>query len=114
MNWATLALFTKLAGPVPPFQLVAMAFGIAFLVGLAWTIGSGRSPLRYLRQPARVWALGIGGLFGFHFCYFVALRLAPPVEANLINYTWPLLIVIFSALASGCAGSTWPGFSWAS
>ena len=101
LNWATLALFTKLAGPVPPFQLVAMAFAIAFLVGLAWTVGSGRSPLRYLRQPARVWALGIGGLFGFHFCYFVALRLAPPVEANLINYTWPLLIVVFSALLPG-------------
>src|SRR5690606_23158929 len=26
---------------------------------------------------------------------------APPVEASLVNYTWPLLIVLFSALLPG-------------
>jgi drug/metabolite transporter (DMT)-like permease len=29
------------------------------------------------------------GLFGFHFFLFLALRHAPPVEANLVNYLWP-------------------------
>ena len=48
-----------------------------------------------------VWALGVYGLFGYHFAYFVALRLAPPVAANLINYLWPLLIVLFAALLPG-------------
>ena len=41
-------------------------------------------------------ALGIYGLFGFHFLLFLALRLAPPVEANLVNYLWPLLIVVLA------------------
>jgi drug/metabolite transporter (DMT)-like permease len=48
-----------------------------------------------------VWALGIGGLFGYHALYFAALRLAPPAEAGLLNYLWPLLIVLFSALLPG-------------
>jgi drug/metabolite transporter (DMT)-like permease len=48
-----------------------------------------------------VWALGVFGLFGYHFFYFTALRLAPPVEANLLNYLWPLLIVLLSALLPG-------------
>jgi drug/metabolite transporter (DMT)-like permease len=48
-----------------------------------------------------VWALGVGGLFGYHALYFAALRLAPPAEAGLINYLWPLLIVLFSALLPG-------------
>jgi hypothetical protein len=37
-------------------------------------------------------------LFGFHFLLFMALRLAPPIEANLVNYLWPLLIVLLTPL----------------
>jgi drug/metabolite transporter (DMT)-like permease len=44
---------------------------------------------------------GVGGLFGYHFFYFTSLRNAPPVEAGLINYFWPLLIVLFSAMLPG-------------
>ena len=99
--WATLALLAALAGAVPPFQLVAMSFGIAFLLAAGKWILWRERPMRYLRQPWAVWALGVGGLFGFHFFYFVALRLAPPVEANLVNYSWPLLIVLLSALLPG-------------
>jgi len=101
LMWATLAPLATLAGRVPPFQLVATSFLLAFLVGSAWTARRGDNPLRYFRQPAAAWALGVGGLFGFHFLYFMALRSAPPVEANLINYLWPLLIVLFSALLPG-------------
>ena len=78
-----------------------MAFAVATLLGFAWSWrrrGSMRAVWLCFRQPLRVWALGIGGLFGYHFCYFLALRLAPPVEANLLNYLWPLLIVLLSAL----------------
>ena len=101
LMWATLALLTTLTGGVPPFQLVGMAFAVAFAIGLAWPAMHGRSPFAALRQRPAVWALGVGGLFGFHFFFFLALSLAPPVEANLINYSWPLLIVLFSALLPG-------------
>lgn len=99
--WATLALFTAMSGSVPPFQLVAMAFLLAFALAAGKWLLFGEHPARYLRQPVAAWALGVGGLFGFHFFYFLALRAAPPVEANLVNYLWPLLIVLFSALLPG-------------
>ena len=51
---------------------------------------------RQWRVPLPTLLLGIGGLFGFHFLLFLALRLAPPVEANLVNYLWPLLIVVLT------------------
>jgi len=54
--------------------------------------------VRAWRVPLRTLALGIGGLFGFHFLLFMALRLAPPLEANLVNYLWPLLIVLLTPL----------------
>jgi len=102
--WSTLALFTVLSGRIPPFQLLAMAFAVASLVGIVWSIrqrGSLRAAIRTFRQPLPVWLLGVSGLFGYHFAYFLALRLAPPLEANLLNYLWPLLIVLFSALLPG-------------
>jgi len=99
--WGSLALLTSWTGRVPPFQLVAMSFSIAALLGATkWAI-RGENPRRYLRQVPAVWLLGIGGLFGYHFFYFMALRNAPAVDASLIAYLWPLLIVLFSALLPG-------------
>jgi drug/metabolite transporter (DMT)-like permease len=99
--WSTLAILTALANPIPPFQMVAMAFVVAALLGGGTMVARGERNLARLRAPAGAWALGVAGLFGYHFFYFVALRLAPPVEANLLNYLWPLLIVLFSALLPG-------------
>jgi len=57
--------------------------------------------VRLLWQPWPVWLLGVGGLFLYHAVYFAALRLAPPAEAGLIAYLWPLLIVLMSAFLPG-------------
>lgn len=101
LMWAALALLTKLSGPIPPFQLTAMSFTVAFFIGIATWVRDGGNPLAYLKLPKAVWALGITGLFGYHFFYFMALQNAPAVEASLIAYLWPLLIVFFSALFPG-------------
>lgn len=86
--WASLALLSLRLSQVPPFLLVGLALCIGGLVGVArW---------RDWRVPAKTLLLGCYGLFGYHFCLFIALRFAPPVEANLINYLWPLLIVLLS------------------
>jgi drug/metabolite transporter (DMT)-like permease len=95
--WSLLAVLTAATGRVPPFQLAAMTFAIGGALGAAtWLFRKGAATA--LRQPAEVWALGVVGLFGYHALYFMALRIAPPAEAGLLNYFWPLLIVLFSAL----------------
>jgi drug/metabolite transporter (DMT)-like permease len=99
--WSLLALLTVLSGQVPPFQLTAMCLAIGALVGLVWARASGVSIGVMARQPLRIWALGVGGIFGYHFFYFTALRNAPVAEAGLIAYLWPLLIVLFSGLLPG-------------
>lgn len=101
LTFSSLALLAVLSGPVPPFQMVAMAFAIAFLIGLILPLSQGRSLRRVFVHPPKIWALGVYGLFGYHFAYFTAVQNAPPVDANLINYLWPLLIVVFSALLPG-------------
>ena len=86
--WGTLAALALRLSAVPPFLLA----GLALLVGA--TVG-GRA-LAHRPPPPAALALGVYGLFGFHFFLFLALRHAPPVEANLINYLWPLLIVVLA------------------
>jgi len=88
--WATLASLGVLLAHVPPFLLTGLA-----LVGgslPAWPLA------RQWRVPPSTLALGVYGLFGFHFLLFVALRHAPPLEANLVNYLWPLFIVVLAPL----------------
>jgi drug/metabolite transporter (DMT)-like permease len=100
LMWALLALFTAASGKMPPFQLSAICFLIGSLPGIAVLLARPER-VHLLRQPAKVWITGILGLFGYHFLYFTALRNAPAVEASLIAYLWPLLIVTGSALLPG-------------
>jgi drug/metabolite transporter (DMT)-like permease len=86
--WSTLAAFGLALSHVPPFLLTGCALVVGSLPGVwRW---------REWRVPPRTLLLAIGGLFGFHFLLFLALRLAPPIEANLVNYLWPLLIVLLT------------------
>ena len=100
LMWAVLALLSAASGAVPPFQLAAMTFLIGGAMGAAtWPFRPGA--VGALRQAWPVWALGVGGLFGYHFVYFSAIRAAPAIEVSLIAYLWPLFLVVFSALLPG-------------
>jgi drug/metabolite transporter (DMT)-like permease len=100
LMWSLLAALTVGTGKIPAFQLAAMTFAIGALVGSLTWIGR-PDAIAALRQPALAWIVGVGGLFGYHALYFLALRFAPPAEAGLLNYLWPLLLVLFSSLLPG-------------
>src|SRR6201982_1045475 len=100
LMWSLLAVLTVATGKIPAFQLAAMTFAIGALVGSLTWIGRLDAP-RALRQRPWAWIVGVGGLFGYHALYFLALRFAPPAEAGLLNYLWALLIVLFSSLLPG-------------
>ncbi len=95
--WSMLASLGVLAKRVPPFELISISFLIAFLIGLTLWKKESRGILTHFKLPLKVWLVGIIGLFGYHYFYFLAIRNAPAIEANLINYLWPLFIVLFSA-----------------
>lgn len=92
--WATLASLGTALAHVPPFLLTGLALAIGCVLGLPSLLRDRRA----WAVPPRTLALGIYGLFGFHFLLFIALRHAPPVEANLVNYLWPLFMVVLAPL----------------
>jgi drug/metabolite transporter (DMT)-like permease len=105
--WAALALLTALAqeagtgAALPPFELLGLSFGIACIGGLVLLGLRGGGALRLLVQAPAAWFTAFIGIFLYHALYFFALSAAPPAEASLIAYLWPLLIVLFSASLPG-------------
>ena len=104
--WGTLAPLGVALREVPPFLLTGLGLLAGSALGLALTAwqllrsapasAARQQAMRSLRLPARTLALGVYGLFGFHFLLFIALRHAPPVQANLVNYLWPLGMVLLA------------------
>lgn len=92
--WATLASLGTALSHLPPFLLT----GLALLIGSVMSWPLVLRDRRAWAVPLPTLALGIAGLFGYHFLLFIALRHAPPVEANLVNYLWPLLMVVLAPL----------------
>lgn len=103
LMWATLALLSTLAGPIPPFQLTAICLAIGALVGLVAVAASAEGFAVFRRLTPAALALGVYGLLGFHAAYFSALRHAPVVDVSVITYTWPLMVVLLSFLLPGTA-----------
>ena len=90
--WASLATLGVRLSHLPPFWLT----GVALLIGSLIALPLSRWDPQQWRVPLPTLALGVYGLFGFHFLLFMALRHAPPVQANLVNYLWPLGMVVMA------------------
>ena len=86
--WSTLATLTSRITSVSPLVLVGL---VLFFCGL------GAVPFwRQWRAPLVTWLVTITAFLGYHLLLFSAFRHAPVLEANLINYLWPLMIILFT------------------
>jgi drug/metabolite transporter (DMT)-like permease len=92
--WITLAALGVTLKHIPPFLLTGVALLMGSVLALPFVLKDRQS----WKIPAATLALGVYGLFGYHFLLFIALRHAPPVEANLVNYLWPLFMVVLAPL----------------
>ena len=86
--WSSLATVGVSLSGVPPLFLIGASLLLGGSLSLPW---------------ARTWTLrwrsiGIGcyGMLLYHLLFVLALRNAPPVSANLVHYTWPMLIVLLA------------------
>jgi len=101
--WSVLAALGVRLSHIPPFLLT----GLALLIGSLIALPLSRFRLSAWKVPPTTLALGVYGLFGFHLLLFIALRQAPAVEANLINYLWPLGMVVLAPLILPGIGLHW-------
>lgn len=99
--WSTLALFTTQANLVPPLLLLTLTFGVASLLFFIVYLVKGELKSSWAKTPKSAIIMGGLGFYFYHFCYFYAFQHAPPVEAGLIAYLWPLLIVLMAGMTKG-------------
>ncbi|MGE4424555.1 MAG: DMT family transporter [Pseudodesulfovibrio sp.] len=90
LMWSSLALLTDRISHLPPLLSVGLVLTVCGLAGAV--------RLRRWRVSAATWLTGVGGIFGYHFLLFAAFGRAPAVEANMVQYLWPLCIVLFTPL----------------
>jgi len=88
--WSFLAYFGASLKHLPPLFVTGSALTLSGLLSLF--------RIKYWKLTPKILWVGVGGIFGYHFFYFSALHDAPAVEANLLNYLWPLFIVLFTPL----------------
>jgi drug/metabolite transporter (DMT)-like permease len=88
--WSSLTLLSAGVSHLPAFFSAGVALCIGGLAGLA--------RVREWKVPPATFGLGLFGIFGYHALFFLALRHAPALEVNLLQYLWPLLIVILAPL----------------
>lgn len=88
--WSALASLAAQLTRVPPFYLTGFGLCVGGLFLLPqW---------RLWRVPLNTFLTGVAALFFYHAALFTAFKIAPVVSANLINYLWPLLIVLLASL----------------
>ena len=98
LMWSSLALLSVYSKNIPPFLLLALCFFISTLLVMLKRLYRGEALLRLPSLTKTQWCVGVGGLFGFHFLYFLAIRHAPPIQVSLVCYIWPLLLALYVSL----------------
>jgi drug/metabolite transporter (DMT)-like permease len=98
---ATPLLVSELSGELPILEvnLLATAFGVLALAAAA--AASGRWRALRATAPGQVrflLLLGLAGIFPYTLLYYLAFSLAPEAagSVNIVNYLWPIWIVILS------------------
>ncbi|MFY8050603.1 MAG: DMT family transporter [Aquiluna sp.] len=94
--WSSLASLATLIPNVPIF----LKTGVGLLIGSVIALPLARFQIKQLAVKPKILLLGVYGLFGYHAALFIALSTSPSVQANLVNYLWPLLIVLLAPLFS--------------
>lgn len=94
--WTIAAALVASVENIPIFQVLSTALGVSFSVTALYLTFTKRWFL--LKQPLLLWIVGILGIFGNDVLYIAAFKFAPPVQADLIAYLWPIFVIVFSGL----------------
>lgn len=100
--WSTMAAITKmLVTDIPNFQTLSISSAFAFLFLLIINLRrkTVKEMLKYSVKDYAVMAgLGFLGLFLYSALYYYGLAQLTSQEACILNYLWPIMLVIFSSV----------------
>ena len=90
--WSLGALFASILHRIPPWEFFAILWGTGSLCTYFHLYRKKR--LHILRElPWDGWMISIFFALGNQLAFALSYRLAPPEQIDLINYSWPLLVL---------------------
>lgn len=93
--WALAAPCVTHIKSLPIFETLTIVFSVSFVLSAA--------KLTYcrqwskLKQPWFLWVIGFLGIYGNDLLYIAAFKNAPATHADLINYLWPIIVILFTS-----------------
>ena len=100
--WSTLAPVAKMVlNDVPNFEVLFVGAIVAFLFLLVYNIANGSIKTLKAYTPAdfvKISGLGFVGMFMSNALYYYGISKMTSQEACIINYLWPIMIMIFSCI----------------
>lgn len=92
-------LLIALSGDIPAFQLSGMLLlGGSFCLWLGLHCVGAFRYADVVRQPFRLYCITVSGIGLYTILLNWAFKIAPPYEVNIVNYLWPVFLVLFSRL----------------
>lgn len=94
--WSSTSLLIALCAAFPAVFLTALTSLIGAVIFIARWVWR-KEPLKeHFKFPYQIVLMAVAGIGGYRILLFASMYYAEPVEASLINYLWPILLVVFS------------------
>lgn len=92
--WAGSGVYASVVVNIPTFEVLSIAFLVSFSVTAI--LLTYRKQWHKVKQPLLLWVIGMLGVFGNDALFIAAFKHAPAAQADLINYLWPIFIILFA------------------
>ncbi|KTD23188.1 DMT family transporter [Legionella londiniensis] len=94
--WALAAPFVVHIKSLPVFESLTIVFGVSFILSASKL--TYHRQWSHLQQPWFLWIVGFLGIYGNDLLYIAAFKHAPAAHADLINYLWPIMVILLTGL----------------
>ncbi|MCB1562622.1 MAG: EamA family transporter [Alphaproteobacteria bacterium] len=94
--WSVANLLITFTGDTPSFLLGFLVMVPGGLLLLFADLRQGQKLRHIYKQPLPVYVITLGGIGGYIMLHYLAFKMASPFEVNVLDYTWPLFLIIFS------------------
>ena len=96
-----MAVVLSVTASIPPFQLGAMTWFIAFAVMAIYLKCKREKILPHFNRPVSDYLFVGMGITLYMLLIYAAFHYSPPFEANTLNYLWPIFLMVFLSIFQG-------------
>jgi drug/metabolite transporter (DMT)-like permease len=96
--WSTFGVMFLFVKTLPVFEVLGVVFFMAYACFTILQLMRKENICSYWHQPFSYYAFWLAGAGLYTVLIYIAFKMAPIFEANILNYLWPILLVLFAAL----------------